>query len=108
MISFLKKIFGMSQGDDSLAETLRDDPFLVDVRTPAEFFSGNVKGSINIPLGQLHDQLSKFEGQNNIVVFCQSGMRSSQAKSILSKAGFQATNAGSWQSVAQILQPKKK
>ncbi|WP_353850680.1 rhodanese-like domain-containing protein [Flavobacterium sp.] len=78
--------------------------FLVDVRTSAEFAEGHVKGSVNIPLDQVQNQLAKFKGKENIVVFCRSGNRSSQAKSILEQNGFtNVTNGGTWQEVNQII-----
>jgi rhodanese-related sulfurtransferase len=74
--------------------------FLVDVRTPAEFSEGHVNGSVNIPLDQVQNQLAKFKNKENIVVFCRSGNRSSQAKSILEQNGFtNVTNGGTWQDV---------
>jgi rhodanese-related sulfurtransferase len=78
--------------------------FLVDVRTPAEFAEGHVNGSVNIPLDQVQNQLAKFKNKENIVVFCRSGNRSSQAKSILEQNGFtNVTNGGTWQEVNQII-----
>jgi rhodanese-related sulfurtransferase len=78
--------------------------FLVDVRTPAEFAEGHVNGSVNIPLDQVQNQLAKFKNKENIVVFCRSGNRSSQAKSILEQNGFtNITNGGTWQEVNQII-----
>jgi rhodanese-related sulfurtransferase len=78
--------------------------FLVDVRTPAEFSEGHVNGSVNIPLDQVQNQLAKFKNKENIVVFCRSGNRSSQAKSILEQNGFtNVTNGGTWQDVNQII-----
>jgi rhodanese-related sulfurtransferase len=48
--------------------------------------------------------LEKFKNKKNIIVFCRSGNRSSQAKSILEKNGFtNVTNGGTWQSVNQQL-----
>jgi rhodanese-related sulfurtransferase len=48
--------------------------------------------------------LSKFKGKVNIVVFCRSGSRSGQAKSILEQNGFtNVTNGGTWQEVNQII-----
>lgn len=74
--------------------------FLVDVRTPSEFASGSVEGAVNIPLDTILGQLPKFKGKKNIVVFCRSGNRSSQAKTILEKSGFNnVTNGGTWQNV---------
>ena len=69
----------------------------MDVRTPAEFAEGNVKGSTNIPLDQVQNQLSKFRGKEHIIVFCQSGNRSRQVKAILEQNDFtNVTNGGTW------------
>ena len=80
--------------------TAKTNIFYVDVRTPAEFAQGSVKGAINIPLNQIENQLAKFKGKKNIVVFCRSGSRSSQAKAILEQNGFtNVANGGSWEDV---------
>ena len=77
---------------------------MVDVRSPDEFAEGNVKGSTNISLDQIAVNLDKFKGKENIVVFCRSGNRSGQAKSILEQNGFvNVTNGGTWQDVNTIL-----
>ncbi len=81
-------------------QTTKNETFYVDVRTPAEFAQGSVKGAINIPLDQIENQLAKFKGKKNIVVFCRSGNRSSQAKVILEQNGFKnIKNGGSWEDV---------
>lgn len=81
-------------------QTTKNETFYVDVRTPAEFAQGSVKGAINIPLDQIENQLAKFKGKKNIVVFCRSGNRSSQAKVILEQNGFtNIKNGGSWEDV---------
>lgn len=81
-------------------QTTKNETFYVDVRTTAEFAQGSVKGAINIPLDQIENQLAKFKGKKNIVVFCRSGNRSSQAKVILEQYGFtNIKNGGSWEDV---------
>jgi rhodanese-related sulfurtransferase len=78
----------------------KKETFYVDVRTPAEFAQGSVKGAVNIPLDQIEKQLAKFKGKKNIVVFCRSGSRSSKAKAILEQNGItNVTNGGSWEDV---------
>lgn len=90
-------IFGGSSNNENLATLVNNGAFLVDVRSPGEFANGNVKGSVNIPLDQVQNQLAKFKDKENIVVFCRSGNRSSQAKSILEQNGFtNVTNGGTW------------
>jgi phage shock protein E len=99
MLTIFKNLFA-SKDAIGLGEALKDGAFLVDVRTPAEFSSGSVKGAVNIPLDTIPNQLSIFKGKKYIVVFCRSGGRSSQAKSILERNGFQnVINGGTWQNV---------
>ena len=78
----------------------KKETFYVDVRTPGEFAQGSVKGAVNIPLDQIEKELAKFKGKKNIVVFCRSGNRSSNAKAILEQNGIiNVTNGGSWEDV---------
>ena len=103
MFEILKNIF--SEKDNSVMENLiKEGAFLVDVRSAAEFADGHVKGSVNIPVDQVQSQLDKFKDKKHIVVFCRSGMRSSQAKSILKRNGFtNVTDGGTWQSVNSFI-----
>jgi rhodanese-related sulfurtransferase len=97
-------IFGGNSNNENLATLINDGAFLVDVRSPGEFAEGNAKGSVNIPLDQVQNQLAKFKDKENIVVFCRSGNRSSQAKSILEQNGFtNVTNGGTWQDIVLLL-----
>ena len=53
----------------SLSEIVNQkETILVDVRTPEEFAQGNVRNSINIPISELENNLSKLQGKKNIVV----------------------------------------
>ena len=102
-MNIFNQLFGGSQPVD-LKPIIEEGAFLVDVRTPAEFSQGNVKGSVNIPLDTLPSQLQKFKDQKNIVVFCRSGNRSGQAKIILEQNGFSnVTNGGTWEEVGQYV-----
>ena len=103
MFGIFKNLF--SQGNSqNLATLINDGAFLVDVRTHAEFAEGSVKGSVNIPLDKVQNQLAKFKNKEHIIVFCRSGNRSSQAKNILEQNGFtNVTNGGTWQNVNQLV-----
>ena len=103
MFGIFKNIF--SKKDTTQMEKLiKEGAFLVDVRTPAEFAEGHVKGSTNIPLDQVPNQLAQFNGKDQIIVFCRSGNRSGQAKMILERNGFKnVTNGGTWQDVNEVL-----
>lgn len=103
VFDIFKSLFGDSDNID-LKEIIQHGAYLVDVRTPAEFAKGHVKGSVNIPLKILNTQLSKFKGKERIIVFCQSGVRSSQAKTLLEKNGIENVfNGGTWNNVKQFV-----
>ena len=80
-----------------------NDPatILVDVRTPSEFMSGNVAGSINIPLDEVPDRVEEFKSiPGTIIVFCVSGVRSGQAAAFLGMCGVENIyNGGGWMDV---------
>ncbi|MEC2071969.1 rhodanese-like domain-containing protein [Alkalihalophilus marmarensis] len=69
-------------------ELTRKDVQLVDVRTQGEFSGRKIKQAKNIPLHELkghHNELSK---DKEVIVICQSGMRSNKACGTLKKLGY--------------------
>ncbi|MDR0228822.1 MAG: rhodanese-like domain-containing protein [Flavobacteriaceae bacterium] len=102
MLGFISKILGLDKSKE-LSNYISEGAFLVDVRTSAEFRGGSVAGAMNIPLDRLESQLHKLPQDSKIVVFCRSGMRSAQAKRLLSNKGYtQVINGGSWSKVANV------
>lgn len=102
-MNFFQKLFGSAPAVD-LKSLIEEGAFLVDVRTPAEFNSWHIKGSVNIPLDSITQQLSKFKDKRNIIVFCRSGARSTRAKAMLQQNGFSNVyNGGSWQQIKQFV-----
>jgi len=102
-MSIFSQLFGGGAKVD-LQGIINEGAYLVDVRTPGEFAAGHVKGSVNIPLNIISSQFGKFKNKKNIIVFCQSGGRSSQAKSILEQNGFtNVVNGGTWNNVKQFV-----
>ncbi|TXH87925.1 MAG: rhodanese-like domain-containing protein [Rhodoferax sp.] len=70
---------------------------LLDVRSAAEFASGNAPGTRNIPLSELAARLGELPRNVPVVVCCASGTRSGMAALLLKKNGFVPVyNAGSW------------
>ncbi len=103
MFNLLKNLFS-APDQSELLEIMKNKPFLVDVRTREEFQGGSVQGAVNIPLSSVSRDLKRFAGKNNIVVFCRSGNRSSQAKMILEQAGISNVyDGGSLQNVQNTL-----
>ena len=60
----------------------------IDVRTPGEFKGRSINGFKNVPLNQLPAKASSLAKEKEVVVICQSGMRSKNACKILKKQGF--------------------
>ena len=61
---------------------------VLDVRTVQEFDRGHIEGAINIPVDELQDRLEELDRSDDILVYCKSGIRSSQAVKILAENGF--------------------
>jgi glyoxylase-like metal-dependent hydrolase (beta-lactamase superfamily II)/rhodanese-related sulfurtransferase len=81
----------ISVDPDELAMDLPHDPNLVvvDVRKPAEYADGHIKGAVNVTLSDLTDpgSLADFEDNHNLYVHCQGGYRSVIASSIMKREG---------------------
>ncbi|AZU61630.1 rhodanese-like domain-containing protein [Neobacillus mesonae] len=60
----------------------------VDVRTPGEFKGNHIREFKNIPLHQLAQKSNELSKEKEVVVICQSGMRSQKASKILKNLGF--------------------
>jgi glyoxylase-like metal-dependent hydrolase (beta-lactamase superfamily II)/rhodanese-related sulfurtransferase len=77
---------------DELAMDMHFDKklMLMDVRKPAEFAEGHVKGAANVPLDEMTDPVvvSKADDALNMYIHCQSGYRSVIACSLLKRDGF--------------------
>jgi Pyridine nucleotide-disulphide oxidoreductase, dimerisation domain./Pyridine nucleotide-disulphide oxidoreductase./Rhodanese-like domain. len=63
---------------------------ILDVRTDMEYQLGNIKGSINIPVDELRENLDKIPKDKNIYVYCQVGLRGYIACRILMQNGFKS------------------
>jgi len=100
MLAVIKKMFGIKPKAD-FAELVKEGAIILDVRTKGEYGTGHIRGSVNIPVEQLHKNLHKFKDKKRpIITCCQSGMRSSSAKGILTSNGFtNVHNGGRWQSL---------
>lgn len=87
-------------------KNIPNDCILIDVRSPSEFATGHIEGSINLPLGCDLSQMGTTcpNTDANILVFCASGMRSSTFKTLLEKQGYKnVINGGGVGTVALTL-----
>jgi rhodanese-related sulfurtransferase len=99
MLDTIKSLFGLDKTD--YAELVKKGAIIVDVRSKGEFASGHIKNSINIPVDQLSNNLSRLKDKSKpIITCCASGMRSASAANILKNAGYvEVFNGGGWMSL---------
>ncbi|OLO26139.1 rhodanese [Alkalihalophilus pseudofirmus] len=69
-------------------ELIKKEVQFIDVRTTGEYKSNHIKKFKNIPLQDLSNKVSQLSKEKEIVVICQSGMRSNKATKLLKKLGF--------------------
>jgi rhodanese-related sulfurtransferase len=66
--------------------------YLLDVRQPAEWCHGHIRGSHNVPLMHLKSRLAALPRDKTIVTVCASGHRSNVAARTLQRNGFDVEN----------------
>ena len=100
MITAIKNLFGFGPKVD-YAELVKQGAIILDVRSKDEYTSGHIRGSINIPVNKLTDNLKKLKTKDKpIITCCASGMRSASAKGILKSNGYSNVhNGGAWQNL---------
>lgn len=82
------------------SELIQNGATVLDVRTREEFRMGHSAGAINIPLNEIETSIGKINKMNKpLIVVCQSGIRSAQAKRMLNKNGLEVFNARSWKNI---------
>lgn len=98
-MNFLKSLFGSSPkkyqnvGPSKFTQLLEEagkNAVLIDVRTPAEFAGGNVKGAVNIDIysPSFGKEIDKLDKAKTYFLYCRSGNRSAQACRIMAERGF--------------------
>jgi len=66
------------------------DTVLVDIRSPQEYKELHLEGAINLPLHDLERNPEKYfpNKEENIILYCQSGIRSKSGVEFLIKKGY--------------------
>jgi rhodanese-related sulfurtransferase len=107
MLSILKDLFKKnyeSLDGRTFKEKFRADKnaVLIDVRTPAEFSGGSIRGArnINIMSPSFRQNVQNLDKNKSYYLFCRSGARSGSACNQMSKMGFRVYNLsggiGAW------------
>lgn len=73
-------------------------PLIIDVRSPGEFATGHVRGSLNVPLDRLAQDIASHvpDKVTPVILCCASGGRSGMACSYMQQMGYlHVSNGGS-------------
>ena len=99
MLDAIKNLFRMDKTD--YAALVKQGAIILDVRSKSEYSGGHIKNSINIPVNELQNNLSRLKNKDKtIITCCASGMRSASAKNVLENSGYKNVhNGGGWNSL---------
>lgn len=97
MMELIKRMLGLS-ARITYGQLVKQGAVILDVRTEAEYETGHIRGSVNIPVAQLQNNLNRLpDKQKAVITCCASGIRSASAKNILESNGYKNVyNAGNW------------
>ena len=66
----------------------RDDVFLLDVREQWEYDAGHLSNITHIPMGDVPNRLNEIPTDKTVIVYCASGVRSGNVRSVLFEHGY--------------------
>ncbi len=104
MLRLIRKILGLKSREEILIDIVSRNPYIIDVRTPAEYKMGHIQQAVNISLDQIKsnaEKIKKFE--KPVITCCQTGSRSGRAARILKRKGIEAYNGGGWVNLKDII-----
>ena len=87
-----------------LGDALKNGARLIDVRTELEFQNGHLDGAVNIPLDNLRSRLKELHKKDDMIVYCQVGLRGYYAERILKQNGYKVRNLSGGFKLASALQ----
>jgi phage shock protein E len=100
MLKFLKNLF--TRDNSAILQALQNGAVIIDVRTPGEYRQGHIQGSKNIPVNEVRSKVDMIKKWNKpVITVCRSGSRSAVAKSVLTSAGIEVYNGGSWTNLSK-------
>lgn len=100
----LLDMLGFGSKTENVKDFVDRGAVIIDVRTVGEFQQGHIKGAKNIPLDMIFSKAAEIKKMNKpVIVYCRSGMRSSQAASVLKNSGIEVMNGGGYDSLVSKL-----
>ena len=87
----------------------KENQLLLDTRLPAEVAAGTIPGALNVPVDDLRARIEELPRDQEILVFCQVGLRGYLACRILSQHGFKCRNlSGGYKTYSMFASLKEK
>ena len=97
IIEKIKKWLGFSETETDYKSLVEAGAQIIDLRTPAEFSTGHIPNSINIPLALLAKKIGRLDKERQIILCCGSGVRSAAGRNTLQSMGYRFVHdGGSW------------
>lgn len=80
--------------DKGLGKKIEQGAIILDVRTPSEYRTGHIEGSINLQLSRLHADKLPLDKDKIYITVCSHGLRSVKAMNLLKEKGYKVFNGG--------------
>lgn len=87
ILSGMNKVYYWDQ-----IESVQENALFLDVRTQKEFEIGTIPGAINFPLDAIRSRMHELPKNQDLAIFCKTGIRSYVAQRILVQNGFKISN----------------
>jgi len=75
------------------AQRFDQGAFLLDVRTVEEWNQGHIDGAILIPLDEISSRIDEVPSDQDVLIICRSGNRSTEARNLLRSSGLKRTTS---------------
>tara|TARA_X000000368_G_scaffold355100_1_gene296761 strand:- start:1716 stop:2084 length:369 start_codon:yes stop_codon:yes gene_type:complete len=102
IVILISKSLNNLKKTNNIKEFIDDNAVIIDVRSESEFNSGNLMGSVNVPLKDLIYRVNEFEKEKKYITVCTVGMRAESAKKFFKKRGYQVLNGGRWSNLKDL------
>tara|TARA_B100001559_G_scaffold235257_1_gene198322 strand:+ start:1892 stop:2260 length:369 start_codon:yes stop_codon:yes gene_type:complete len=102
IVILISKSLNNLKKTNNIKEFIDDNAVIIDVRSESEFNSGNLVGSVNVPLKDLIYRVNEFEKEKKYITVCTVGMRAESAKKFFKKRGYQVLNGGRWSNLKDL------
>ena len=102
IVILISRSFKNLKKTNNIKEFIDNNAVIIDVRSESEFNSGNLEGSINVPLKDLMYRVNEFKKDKKYITVCTVGMRAESAKKFFKKRGYQVVNGGRWSNLKDL------